>query len=118
MTSWRFKPIITVKRYGFVIRLKPEAVERYKACHQEVWPEVLDRIARSHIRNYSIYLKDSFLFAYYEYHGNDHKTDMEAMAADPKTREWWAITMPMQEPLERRSGKEWWAEMEQVFHVD
>ena len=109
-----------MKRYAFVIKLRPEAEERYKIIHREVWPEILERITLCNIRNYSIYLRDGFLFASYEYHGSDHKADMAKMAADSKTQEWWKITMPMQEPLQSvaTSKGEWWAEMEEVFHLD
>ena len=43
---------------------------------------------------------------------------MAMMAADPKTREWWNIMEPMQVPLNDRKKGEWWANMEEVFHVD
>ena len=107
-----------MQRYGLVIRVKPDAIERYKHYHASVWPEVLETIHRCNIRNYSIFLKDDVLFGYYEYHGNDYQADMAKMAADPKTREWWTITDPMQRPLETRRKGEWWAAMEEVFHTD
>lgn len=107
-----------MRRYGMVLRLKPEAVERYEAYHAEVWPEVLEMIRRCNIRNYSIFLKDGYLFSYYEYTGADYAGDMARMAADAKTREWWSIMMPMQDPLPSRQPGEWWAEMEEVFHMD
>lgn len=105
-------------RYGMVIGLKPEAEKRYKEHHAAVWPEVLDMISRCNIRNYSIYLKDGLLFSYFEYHGADFEADMAKMAADPKTQEWWAVMMPMQAPLATRKEGEWWANMEEVFHLD
>jgi L-rhamnose mutarotase len=40
------------------------------------------------------------------------------MAADAKTQEWWTIMNPMQAPLENRADGEWWAAMQEVFHVD
>ncbi|HXF26045.1 MAG TPA: L-rhamnose mutarotase [Bryobacteraceae bacterium] len=107
-----------MKRYGSVLRLRPEAEEEYKRYHANVWPEVLDKIRKCNIRNYSIYLKDGYLFGYYEYHGTDYRADMAKMAADPKTQEWWKIMMPMQEPLTTRREGEWWADMEEVFHLD
>jgi L-rhamnose mutarotase len=79
---------------------------------------VLDMIRECNIRNYSIYLKDGYLFAYFEYHGNDFDADMAKMALDPTTQEWWDIMMPMQEPLPTRAEGEWWANMEEVFHTD
>jgi L-rhamnose mutarotase len=62
-----------MKRVGSVLKLKPECMESYKAYHAEVWPEVLAMIRECNIRNYSIFLKDNYLFAYFEYHGTDQK---------------------------------------------
>jgi L-rhamnose mutarotase len=107
-----------VKRYGQVIGVKADRLEEYRAFHAAVWPEVLETIRACNIQNYSIFYRDGMLFAYFEYVGDDFGADMVKMAADPKTQEWWQITMPMQEPLETRAEGEWWAHMEQVFHVD
>lgn len=105
-------------RYGSVIKVKPEKLDEYKQLHAAVWPAVLDMIAACHIRNYSIYLKDGYLFSYFEYTGDDFAADMAKMAADPITQDWWKVTDPCQEPLPTRKAGEWWASMEEVFHVD
>jgi L-rhamnose mutarotase len=107
-----------MKRYGTVLRVRPEKFEEYTRYHAAVWPEVLDMIRKCNIRNYSIYHKDGWLFSYFEYHGSDFQADMDRMSADPKTQQWWAIMKPMQLPLETRTQGEWWAEMEEVFHTD
>ena len=107
-----------MKRYGMVIRLRPGAEEEYCKHHAKVWPKVLAVIRECNIRNYSIYLKDGFLFSYFEYHGDDFDADMARMAADQTTQEWWAIMKPLQEPLPTRRDGEWWADMEEVFHTD
>ena len=107
-----------MKRVAMVIRLKPEAEEDYKRYHAAVWPEVLEMLRECNIRNYSIFLKDGYLFSYFEYHGEDMEADWAKMAAHRKTQEWWAIIKPMQEPLATRKPGEWWAEMEEVFHMD
>jgi L-rhamnose mutarotase len=107
-----------MKRYGQVLRLRPECYAEYKEYHRAVWPEVLATIRACNIRNYSIYHKDGFMFAYFEYIGKDLKADMAKMADDPKTREWWAIMQPMQDPLPTRAAGEWWATMEEMFHID
>ncbi len=111
-------PKSNLTRYGQVLQVKPESFEEYKRYHANVWPEILDMIRQCNIRNYSIYHKDSYLFAYFEYVGEDFDADMAKMAADPKTQEWWDIMMPMQAPLETRAEGEWWANMEEVFHCD
>jgi L-rhamnose mutarotase len=105
-------------RYGQLIRVKPDKLAEYKKYHAAVWPEITATITECNIHNYSIYHKDGMLFAYFEYTGNDFEADMEKMASHGKTREWWDIMKPMQEPVENRRDGEWWADMEEVFHQD
>ncbi len=109
-----------MQRMGLVLGLKAEKVEEYKRLHAAVWPEILAMISACNIRNYSIFLKEpeNLLFAYWEYHGEDFAADDAKMAADPRTRDWWAICSPCQVPLETRKEGEWWATMEEVFHHD
>lgn len=107
-----------MKRYGMVIKLRPDKLDEYRKYHAEVWTDVLHMIEQCNIKNYSIYHRDGWLFGYFEYHGDNFQTDMEKMAADKRTQEWWAIMKPMQIPLETRADGEWWADMEEVFHTD
>jgi len=107
-----------MKRFGQIIRVKPEKFEDYKKYHSAVWPGVLEMIKQCNIHNYSIFHKDGMLFAYFEYTGVDFTADMKKMAADKKTQEWWDIMMPMQDPVNTRNEGEWWANMEEVFHLD
>ena len=107
-----------MQRFGMTLRLKPGKSDIYKAYHAAVWPEVLDKIKECNIRNYSIFFKDDILFSYFEYHGGDVKADWAKMAAHGKTREWWSIMEPMQDPLATRNEGEWWAGMEEVFHLE
>ena len=112
-----------MKRYGMVIRLRPEKVREYVDLHAAVWPGVLERISASGLRNYSIFLRElddgrPYLFASFEYHGLDFEGDMRSMASDPITQRWWALTEPCQEPLTSRASGEWWASMQEVFHHD
>jgi len=106
------------RRFGMVLRVKPERFEEYRRIHAAVWPGVIERISTSLIRNYSIFHKDGWLFSYFEYWGDDFEADMRLMAADLEVRRWWAVTEPMQDPLPSRAPGEWWARMEEVFHKD
>lgn len=111
-----------MKRYGMVLKLRPEKVEEYKKLHAAAWPEVLKMIKECHIRNYSIYLRtlddgQPYLFSYFEYAGRDYAADMARMAADPTTQRWWDLCKPCQQPLTTRAPDEWWSGMEEVFHT-
>jgi L-rhamnose mutarotase len=107
-----------MKRFGQIIGVDPQKFEEYKKYHAAVWPDVLKMIKECNISNYSIFHKDSMLYAYFEYTGNDFDADMAKMAADRRTQEWWDIMKPMQRPVPARAEGEWWANMEEVFHLD
>jgi L-rhamnose mutarotase len=107
-----------MRRMGLCNRLRPEKAAEYKALHAAAWPGVLATISACNIRNFSIFLRtpENLLFAYWEYHGDDFAADALKMAADPLTRQWWALTDPCQQPLETREEGAWWASMEEIFH--
>lgn len=106
-----------MRRYCQLIGLRPEARDEYIRYHANVWPGVLATIEACNIRNYSIYLHDDLLVAYFEYHGDDFDADMKRMAADPETQRWWSIMDPMQELLPA-AGPGRWLEIPEVFHFD
>ncbi|MFO1009941.1 MAG: L-rhamnose mutarotase [Planctomycetota bacterium] len=112
-----------MERHGLVLRLKPGARAEYERLHAAVWPGVLATIERCGLRNYSIFVKTlddgrDWLFAYFEYVGDDFAADLARMAADETTRRWWAVCEPLQEPIAARADGEWWARMQEVFHHD
>ncbi len=109
-----------MQRMGMMIGLKPEHLEEYTRLHADVWPAVLDRLSKSNITNYSIFLREPemLMFSYWEYTGTDFEADNAAIAADPVTQDWWKICGPMQAPLDTRAEGEWWSELREVFHMD
>ena len=107
-----------MRRFGQRIGLHPNRIKDYEQLHADVWPEVLDRIRRSNIRNYSIFRDGTSMFAYFEYVGDDFAADMAAMAADPATQRWWALTDAMQDPLPDRDAGSWWKTIPEIFHTD
>ena len=108
---------VKIVRYGSLIGLKKEYEERYIILHKHTFPGVLDRIRKSNIRNYSIFLREGLLFSHFEYIGSNFDADMKAIANET-TKEWWKLTDPMQAPLENRKEGEWWASMELLFQMD
>jgi L-rhamnose mutarotase len=109
---------VTVRRFGQLINVRPDAIEEYERLHAAPWPGVLEQIRHSNIRNYSIYREGSQLFAYFEYVGEDFAADIAAMAADPETQRWWARTDALQEPLPDRAPGTWWKTLREIFHTD
>ncbi len=107
-----------VVRKGSVIKVKPEKLEYYKALHANPWPTVDSMLKVCNIRNYSIYYRDGYLFSYLEYTGKDWEADMAKMAADSTTQVWWKETDPCQEPVESAGDGVWWADLEEVYHLD
>lgn len=105
-----------VRRIAQIVHLKPSAVAAYKECHANVWPEVLQQIEDCNIKdctfpltNLHLKVSDRYslsdsiffdnertLFATFKYVGTDFEGDMEKMRANPKVREWWALTDGMQ----------------------
>ncbi|KAI2508537.1 L-rhamnose mutarotase [Fragilaria crotonensis] len=103
-------------RFGAAIKLKPDYYERYKKLHDAVWEDVLIRMSKSNIRNFTIYYhkETSTMFQHFEWIGHMNsgrnnltqeeqdslfKADMEAIARDPVTKVWWAECEPCQEPF-------------------
>ena len=107
-----------MKRYGQLIKVKPDRLTEYRELHRAVWPSVLKKIRECNIRNYSIFFRDGILYSYFEYTGKNFASDMALMAADPETQRWWALTGPCQEPVDTAGEGEWWVDMEEVFHLD
>jgi L-rhamnose mutarotase len=108
----------TAVRKGSVIKVKPEKLEYYKMLHANPWPTVDSMLKVCNIRNYSIYYRDGYLFSYLEYTGEDWEADMAKMAADSVTQIWWKETDPCQEPVESAGDGVWWADLEEVYHLD
>ena len=109
-----------MQRMGMVIGVRPEKLDDYKALHAEVWPEMRVLLSKYNIRNYSIYLREpeNLLFGYWEYVGSNYEGDLAALGAEAVTQEWLAVCDPCQLPLPTREKGEWWASMEEIFHLD
>lgn len=111
-----------VQRFGSVIGLRPEKKDYYLELHAATWPSVLERIKKSNIRNYSIYMTELegklYLFSYFEYVGDDFEADMQQIADDPETQRWWKETDPCQTRLPGTPEGDQWLVIKEVFHTD
>ncbi len=107
-----------MRRFGQVIRVRPESIAAYEALHAAPWPGVLAMLRAANIRNYTIYRHGDVLFATYEYMGDDYEADLARIAADPETQAWWRLTDAMQDPYPERAEGAWWLDLPEVFHLD
>jgi len=104
--------------FGQLGRLKPEKIEEYEALHAAPWPGVLKTIRDCNLRNYSIFRHGDLVFAYFEYIGDDYEADMEKMAQDPVTIEWWTHTKPCFVQYGILPNAEFYADMNRIFHCE
>jgi L-rhamnose mutarotase len=56
-----------MQRICFVLQIKPERLQEYKARHRVVWPEMLQALREAGWTNYSLFLRpDGLLVGYLE----------------------------------------------------
>jgi L-rhamnose mutarotase len=111
-----------VRRFAFLVGLKPEKEQLYRELHANVPAGVSDALKRANVHNYSIFVTEldgkKYLVAYYEYSGSDLKRDLAAIAADPMTRDqWWPITDGCQLRLPGTPNGQQWLSAERLMHL-
>jgi L-rhamnose mutarotase len=105
-------------RIGMIIGIKPDKISAYEALHAASNQGVRDLLDKYHMHNFSIYIHKMdethyYLFAYYEYTGNNYKQDMDTLAREPRNIAWLSKTDAMQIPL---ASERSWTKMQEVFH--
>jgi L-rhamnose mutarotase len=98
-------------REAWVNRLKPGNEAVYKEKHDTIWPEMLEVMKRTGIRNYSIYRHGLTLFAYLERDG-----PAPSERPDPVVLRWWEMMEPYMEC--NPDGSPCQEPVEEMFHGD
>ncbi len=107
-----------MKRVGFMLKVKPEKLEEYKARHKQVWPEMLDALRRTGWCNYSIFAReDGVLFGYFET-PDSFRAALDGMAKEEVNARWQDFMAPYFEGLGGAHADESMLELEEVFHLD
>lgn len=52
-----------MRRFGQVIKVRPEKLAYYKELHANPWPGVNRMVKECNIQNFSIFYKDGYLFS-------------------------------------------------------
>lgn len=104
-----------MKRFTLYSELKPDKVEDYKQLHKEPWDELMALLEECHIHHYSISVKGTSLFTYYEYTGEDYEADMKKMDESKVMRRWWTFSKPCF--LHHDKGH-YYDDLEEVFYKE
>ena len=107
---------LPVKRVCFVLRVRPERLEEYKARHRDVWPEMLEALSRCGWHNYSLFLQpDGLLIGYLE--TPDFERALSLMAVEDVNARWQAEMKPFFAGLDGRPD-EGMRRIEEIFHLE
>lgn len=107
-----------MKRVGFLLKVKPDKLEEYKAHHQNVWPEMLDALRRHGWHNYSLFMReDGLLFGYFET-PESFDAARDGMAAEEINARWQTLMAPYFESVGGTHADKMMGELVEVFHTD
>ncbi len=107
-----------MKKYCLALDLKDdtELIAEYEAYHQNVWPEIIQSIQDSGIRNLEIYRVANRLFMVIEAEDDFSFEQKSAMdAANPRVQEWEELMWKYQQALPGAKPGEKWMIMEQIY---
>jgi L-rhamnose mutarotase len=106
-----------LQRVCFLLNVRPERLEEYKARHREVWPEMIRALRDSGWKNYSLFLRpDGLLVGYLE------TPNFEQALAEMKRRDvnerWQREMAPFFTGHNGGGPDESMVPIEEVFHID
>ncbi len=104
-----------LKRYAFILRLRPGAAEAYEQSHRAVWPEMLALLKRAGISEYSIYRRDELLIL--ALRTVDFEATWRQIESDPINTRWQQAMAPFFAPNEGLRPGERFPMMEEVFYL-
>lgn len=104
-----------LKRYAFMLRLRPGAAAAYEEAHGAVWPEMLALLKSAGISEYSIYRRDELLIL--TLRAADFETSWRQIESDPINTRWQEAMAPFFAPNEGLRPGERFPMMEEVFYL-
>lgn len=106
-----------MQRVCFLLKIKPDRMDEYKARHAAVWPDMLQALSESGWKNYSLFLRgDGLLVGYFE--TEDLEASRKAMAQREVNARWQADMAPFFDRLEGSQPDKALLALEEVFHLD
>jgi len=111
-----------MKQYAMTVDLKDDAslIEKYKAHHQAVWPEVVESLKAVGILEMKIYLLGRRMFMVMDT-VDDFDPDVDFaryLTLNPRCQEWEDLMDDFQQKVQEAQPDEKWARMERVFDLN
>ncbi|MEU2655282.1 L-rhamnose mutarotase [Streptomyces sp. NPDC007325] len=105
-----------MRRVCFLLKVRAERAEEYRARHAEVWQEMRDALTAAGWHNYSLFLReDGLLVGYLE--TEDFDRARAAMAATEVNARWQAEMAGFFEETAGRRPDEAMRPLTEVFHL-
>jgi L-rhamnose mutarotase len=106
-----------VERVCFLLRVKPERLDEYRARHRAVWEPMLAALRETGWRNYSLFLRpDGLLVGYLEC--EDFSAAQRAMQRYEVNARWQAEMAPFFELQSGEHPDTAGETLEEIFHLD
>ncbi|MES1257078.1 MAG: L-rhamnose mutarotase [Acidobacteriota bacterium] len=104
-------------RVCFLLKVRAEKLDEYKARHQTVWTEMRQALSETGWHNYSLFLReDGLLVGYLE--TPDFEKAIAQMAEREVNARWQATMGPFFEDLDGRRPDEGMFPLEEIFHLE
>jgi L-rhamnose mutarotase len=105
-----------MERVCFLLRVRADRLDEYRARRREVWPEMLDALRQAGWRNYSLFLRgDGLLVGYLECEEFD--AARAAMESSEVNARWQAEMAPFFELPGGERPDTGLERLEEVFHL-
>jgi L-rhamnose mutarotase len=106
---------MSIKRFGFKMKMLPGFKEEYRKRHATIWPELVKLLKNEGIENYSIFLDEetNTLFAYQEQSGESSSQDLGNLEI---VKKWWKYMADIMETNPDNSPVTML--LEQVFYME
>ena len=107
-----------MKRIGFLLKVKENMIDEYKARHKAVWPEMKEALQRNGWHNYSLFLaEDGLLFGYFET-PDSLQAAVQGMALEEINEKWQKEMASFFENISGKHADEGLVELEEVFYLE
>ncbi|GAA2736444.1 L-rhamnose mutarotase [Streptomyces nogalater] len=105
-----------MRRVCFLLKVRADRLDEYRARHEAVWPEMLDALKTTGWHNYSLFLReDGLLVGYLE--TEDFAAARARMAATEVNARWQKEMAPFFESLDGARPDEAMRPLTEVFHL-